>query len=197
MLTQRHWFTRTIYDFVSNGIDVTERGPTVSRSYRVPFADIPARPTRVAVASKRWLLVSVVTALLAIGTGTAAIFDADVEGRAWLFWGILSIVALGAFCASRRSYVIFRTEEPGLAFFDGRPTPSAFQAFVSEMMRRRLDWISAQLLPALGEEIPPDLTRRLRGLEANGVISEEECEQLLLRLQERATSRALRDEPLQ
>jgi hypothetical protein len=123
MFKQRHLFTTRTYHLAAEGIDVGEHSPIVSRSYRVPFANIPALPARVSVASGRWLWATVILALLAAGTGIAVVLGANVERIAWLVWGTLAVIAGGAFAASRRKYVIFRAGEPGLVLFDGQRPP--------------------------------------------------------------------------
>lgn len=191
MLTQRRLFTTLRFELAADGVDVTERGLTFSRSYRVPFAHIPAHPLRVSTSSGGWLLAAVLFGIVTVWTAVLAVRGTDAEGVVWVVWGFLAAVAGTMFVRSRRKFVIFRSGDPALALLDGQPTQEALDSFLAEMHRRRVAWLGEEALLTSGADVPENLGERLRWLQAAGLLSAAECEELLNGLAHRGVIKAL------
>lgn len=91
-----------------------------------------------------------VLAVISIGTGIAALFHAEVERFAWLVWGLLALGAGAVFLAKRKKYRVFQGGETPLVMFDGLPNKMAFDTFLSELHRLRLQWLTNRIVAELG-----------------------------------------------
>jgi hypothetical protein len=178
VFTQRRFLTSFRFELVGNGVMVTEKGLTYSRTYRVPFENIPQEHEAVTISSKLRLVVTGILATLAVATGAVSLSGGDAESAAPVFYGALAIVAGLSFLLSKKSYLVFKSAEPPLVVMKDRPTAQAMTAFLEELHQHRTAYLRQQYLIGAHESATADAIHKLHWLRQQGAISDSEFDAL-------------------
>lgn len=178
MFTQRRFLTSYRFELVANGVMVTEKGLTYSRTYRVPFENIPAEHEAVTISSKLRLVVTGILATLAVATGAVSVAGGDAESAAPVFYGVLAVFSGMSFLLSRKSFLVFKTAEPALVLMKDRPTAQAMASFLKELHQLRTEYLRQQYLIGAPESATADAIHKLHWLRQQGAISESEFDAL-------------------
>lgn len=177
-LDQRRFLTRISLEVGEDGVHATERGLLHSRSFRLPFEEVPDEPERVRTASRPWFWGMVVLWIAALFTGALEAVGGEVDAGAYLFWGALAVMASLAFASSRASLRVLRAGESTVVMFEDRPSRAALDAFLAGLRERRDAYLVRRYMTGTAADSKADALHRLHWLREQGAISDEEFDLL-------------------
>lgn len=178
-LDQRRFLTQISLEIGETRLEVTERSPLHSRSFHLPFEEVPDEPEAVQTSSRRWFWGMVVLWTVTLFTGLLELQGEEVDAGAYLFWGAFAVIASLAFAASRARLRVLRAGESTVVMFEGRPDPAALKAFLSELRQRRDAYLVRQYVSgsAAASNVVDEI-QRLAWLRERGAITDEEFDML-------------------
>ena len=175
--TQRRFFTRTRYQLVTDGVEVTTKTLFDSSRYRVPFEHIAGQAEEVAVSSRRWFWGMIGLMGLALYAGVLELQGEDVERGAYLVWATLGALAGAEFFLSRKTFLIYGAEYPRLVLYKDMPDSTSLAAFMEQVQQRKQAFLLTRYLHG-NQGTAADAIHKLAWLVEQGAITPDEYEVL-------------------
>ena len=174
-LIQSRLFHKVELTLEPDGIAVDERDISRSSKTHVDYESIPLKSSELAISSKRLFFAAIIMTVVATVCLPLA-FDSKADWSAPVVWGIVAAFLWCGFFFSKKSLVRFVQNGSGLNLYKGKPSEKSVGEFVDKMFQFRNTYLLKKYGRFLDEETLEDKMARLKYLEAQGVLSEEEFE---------------------
>ncbi|MGE0269471.1 MAG: hypothetical protein AB7S78_13560 [Candidatus Omnitrophota bacterium] len=175
-LVQKYPSGKNTFEVDSGGVNVHLERWFSSHRYIVPFEEVTAHPVEVGVSSKGWFTAGAICLMFLVlcvwfGFGRK---DAATLQENLIAWSSGTIISVGMYLLSRRTFILFSTGSRELALLKNNPSQKAVDLFVVAMLQQKREYVRNAYLPSSdGLPIVTQLNN-LSILKKNGDITEEE-----------------------
>lgn len=159
----------------ADGIAVNEKNISRSSKIHVYYESIPPKSSELTIGSKRMLIAAIIMTIVTVICLPLA-FASKADWSAPVVWGIVAIFLWCGFFFSRKSLIRFVQNGSGLNLYKNSPSEKAVDEFIKKMFQFRNAYLLKKYGRFLDEDSLEDKMARLKYLQAQGVLNEEEFE---------------------
>jgi hypothetical protein len=174
-LKQRKFVDVKEFMFREKGVKVAERQFGRLYEYMVPYESITTNVERLTSASNRLLLF-----IGGVFTVSVVLYE-WLNGDIWtgIIWLILGSLAFLYYLRNTWDFVVVNCKESSLTFFPDKPNKAVFESFLQQVFERRNEYLKTRYAVVDPDYSTEENAQRFEWLKDNGVITNEEYENLL------------------
>lgn len=177
LIEQSRFGTRTRFEFLDDGLRYSVKDSAVSASFTIEYDDIPKDFSELEE-KKAWFR-NVGILWIVIGLAQIGLRVASGDGIGVPFWLLLGLGCVGYHHLSHVRYRVYDTARGRILVIDDRSRPKVEE----EIARRRAGLLKARYARVIDPTDSEREAARFRWLRKEGVISEDEFDQLMVELQ--------------